>query len=309
MSDPCRAAAGQYRQQCRPALTPRPCRRSADAGRCHGRAPPARRLPRHGRSACASSPAPTARCAPPSSGTAVAGCSLERRRGRPTRSTSLDVGGGTGGFAVPLAELGHRVTVVDPSPDALAALQRRAAEAGVADRVRAVQGDAAGLARGRPSPAAPTSCSATASSSTSTTPAGRGRRCVGGAAPRRRRSACWSPSARARCWPGPLAGRFDRGPARRSTTRTAAGATPTRCRGGSTEAALRRAAGRRRRSAVVRGRTASALVTDLRARCARRRRPRRRRGPARPRARPPPTTRLFRAVATQLHVAGQRDGR
>ena len=25
----------------------------------------------------------------------------------------LDVGGGTGGFAVPLAELGHQVTVVD----------------------------------------------------------------------------------------------------------------------------------------------------------------------------------------------------
>ncbi|MFB9239598.1 methyltransferase domain-containing protein [Plantactinospora siamensis] len=53
----------------------------------------------------------------------------------------LDVGGGTGGFAVPLAEAGHRVTVVDASPDALAALTRRAAEAGVADRVRAVQGD------------------------------------------------------------------------------------------------------------------------------------------------------------------------
>src|SRR4051812_6793989 len=42
----------------------------------------------------------------------------------------LDAGGGTGGFAVPLAELGHRVTVVDPSPDSLAALERRAAESG-----------------------------------------------------------------------------------------------------------------------------------------------------------------------------------
>lgn len=42
----------------------------------------------------------------------------------------VDVGGGTGGDAVRLAELGHRVTVVDPSPDALAALQRRAADAG-----------------------------------------------------------------------------------------------------------------------------------------------------------------------------------
>ncbi|HET9654197.1 MAG TPA: methyltransferase [Kineosporiaceae bacterium] len=58
----------------------------------------------------------------------------------------VDLGGGTGGFAVPLAALGHRVTVVDPSPDALAALQRRAAEAGVAAQVRAQQGDAAALA-------------------------------------------------------------------------------------------------------------------------------------------------------------------
>ena len=55
----------------------------------------------------------------------------------------IDVGGGTGGFAVPLATLGHRVTVVDPSPDALASLERRAREEGV--QVRAVQGDAAGL--------------------------------------------------------------------------------------------------------------------------------------------------------------------
>src|SRR5687767_13977057 len=57
----------------------------------------------------------------------------------------VDVGGGTGGFAVPLAELGHQVTDVDPSPDALAALQRRAAEAGVADRITARQGDAAAV--------------------------------------------------------------------------------------------------------------------------------------------------------------------
>ncbi|MEY9213006.1 methyltransferase domain-containing protein [Thermobifida halotolerans] len=51
----------------------------------------------------------------------------------------VDAGGGTGGAAVPLAGLGHHVTVVDPNPDSLAALERRAAEAGV--RVRAVQGD------------------------------------------------------------------------------------------------------------------------------------------------------------------------
>ncbi|WP_445524141.1 methyltransferase [Streptomyces cyslabdanicus] len=57
----------------------------------------------------------------------------------------LDTGGGSGNFAVPVARLGHRVTVVDPSPNALFALERRAAEAGVADRVRGVQGDARGL--------------------------------------------------------------------------------------------------------------------------------------------------------------------
>jgi S-adenosylmethionine-dependent methyltransferase len=39
------------------------------------------------------------------------------------------------------AAAGHRVTVVDPSPDSLAALQRRAAEQGLAERVLAVQGD------------------------------------------------------------------------------------------------------------------------------------------------------------------------
>jgi SAM-dependent methyltransferase len=53
----------------------------------------------------------------------------------------LDAGGGTGGFAVPLARLGHRITVVDPSPDSLASLERRAAEDDVAASVRGVQGD------------------------------------------------------------------------------------------------------------------------------------------------------------------------
>lgn len=62
------------------------------------------------------------------------------RRG-PTPLTVVDVGGGTGGFAVPLAERGHAVTVVDPSPDALATLQRRADAAGVAARVTGVVGD------------------------------------------------------------------------------------------------------------------------------------------------------------------------
>jgi S-adenosylmethionine-dependent methyltransferase len=57
----------------------------------------------------------------------------------------VDAGGGTGGFAVPLAELGHAVTVVDPSPDALAALERRSAEAGMSGRVAGLQGDVAAL--------------------------------------------------------------------------------------------------------------------------------------------------------------------
>ena len=57
----------------------------------------------------------------------------------------VDVGGGTGGFAVPLAELGHRVQVIDPSPDALASLDRRARERGVADLVTGQQGDLADL--------------------------------------------------------------------------------------------------------------------------------------------------------------------
>jgi S-adenosylmethionine-dependent methyltransferase len=58
----------------------------------------------------------------------------------------VDVGGGTGGFAVPLAELGHRVQVIDPSPDALASLDRRARERGVADLVTGQQGDLSDLA-------------------------------------------------------------------------------------------------------------------------------------------------------------------
>ncbi|MFC8129501.1 class I SAM-dependent methyltransferase [Streptomyces sp. NPDC057302] len=74
---------------------------------------------------------------------------LDRRvkaTGRESHSLDvLDTGGGSGNFAVPVARLGHRVTVVDPSPNALFALERRAAEAGVAERVRGVQGDVHGL--------------------------------------------------------------------------------------------------------------------------------------------------------------------
>jgi SAM-dependent methyltransferase len=62
-----------------------------------------------------------------------------RYAGRP--AAVLDIGGGTGGLAVRVAELGHQVVVVDPSPDALAILARRADESGVADRVSGRQGD------------------------------------------------------------------------------------------------------------------------------------------------------------------------
>ena len=55
----------------------------------------------------------------------------------------VDVGAGTGGFAVSIASRGHRVTVVDPSPDALAAARWRAAEAGVT--LTEVQGEAVDL--------------------------------------------------------------------------------------------------------------------------------------------------------------------
>lgn len=58
----------------------------------------------------------------------------------------VDIGGGTGGFAVPLAVDGHSVTVIDPSPDALASLERRARDQGVEDRIRGVLGDTAELA-------------------------------------------------------------------------------------------------------------------------------------------------------------------
>ena len=70
---------------------------------------------------------------------------LGARAPAPDALDVLDLGGGTGGLAVRIAELGHRVCVVDPSPDALAALHRRAVDSGVDDRVEGVQGDATDL--------------------------------------------------------------------------------------------------------------------------------------------------------------------
>lgn len=58
----------------------------------------------------------------------------------------LDVGGGSGVWAVPLARSGCRVTVVEPNPNALATLHRRVADAGVQNLVSSVQGDVDTLA-------------------------------------------------------------------------------------------------------------------------------------------------------------------
>jgi ubiquinone/menaquinone biosynthesis C-methylase UbiE len=66
-------------------------------------------------------------------------------QGLPGSAEVVDLGGGTGGVATALAELGHRVTVIDPSPDALASLERRTAESGLEGRIRGVQGDASDL--------------------------------------------------------------------------------------------------------------------------------------------------------------------
>jgi SAM-dependent methyltransferase len=68
-----------------------------------------------------------------------------RRDGQSPRV--LDVGGGSGVWAVPLAGAGCEVTVIEPSPNALATLNRRAVDAGVADRITAVQGDTDALDR------------------------------------------------------------------------------------------------------------------------------------------------------------------
>lgn len=66
----------------------------------------------------------------------------------------VDVGGGSGTRAVPLAQRGALVTVVDSSTDALAILHRRAQDAGVTDRVTGVQADAESLTTAVPPAAA-----------------------------------------------------------------------------------------------------------------------------------------------------------
>jgi S-adenosylmethionine-dependent methyltransferase len=88
---------------------------------------------------------PTSSASPPAEQlpvrSAAVWAALDPVVGTGTALRVLDVGGGSGMFAVPLARLGHDVTVVDPSADALATLRRRADTAGVGERVHGVQGD------------------------------------------------------------------------------------------------------------------------------------------------------------------------
>ncbi len=74
------------------------------------------------------------------------GDSLIELAGRVPSAVVIDVGGGSGTRAVPLARLGCQVLVLDSSIDALAILGRRATDAGVADRITAIQADAVALA-------------------------------------------------------------------------------------------------------------------------------------------------------------------
>lgn len=65
-----------------------------------------------------------------------------RRGGSPR---IVDVGGGSGVWAVRFAAAGCLVTVVEPNPNALATLRRRAEDEGVADRITAVADDSDSL--------------------------------------------------------------------------------------------------------------------------------------------------------------------
>lgn len=67
----------------------------------------------------------------------------ERATGRPR---VVDVGGGSGVWAVPLAAAGCAVTVVEPNPNAIATLWRRAEEMAVAENIEVIADDVDALA-------------------------------------------------------------------------------------------------------------------------------------------------------------------
>lgn len=103
---------------------------------------------------CATVPCATVPCPPELSEPVHRVLAAELERGRARGGSAprvLDVGGGSGAWAVALAGLGATVTVVDSSPNALAALERRAREAGVHERITPVQGDVDALAEVAPS--------------------------------------------------------------------------------------------------------------------------------------------------------------
>lgn len=78
---------------------------------------------------------------------AVAEADLARHLDRDRPLRVLDLGGGDGGDAVRLAARGHQVTLVDYAPAMLATAARRAAAAGVADRITCVEADVTALPR------------------------------------------------------------------------------------------------------------------------------------------------------------------
>ncbi len=78
--------------------------------------------------------------------TVIAACQDAESRGaqwatgaEPSPATVLDVGGGFGAVAVPVAGRGSRVTVVEPHPSMVELLERWAAQERVADRIRVVR--------------------------------------------------------------------------------------------------------------------------------------------------------------------------
>ncbi|GAA4546882.1 methyltransferase domain-containing protein [Amycolatopsis samaneae] len=71
---------------------------------------------------------------------------LKAARARGVEQPSVvDVGGGSGGWAVPFASAGCLVTVVEPNPNALATLRLRAEEEGVSHRITVIADDSDAL--------------------------------------------------------------------------------------------------------------------------------------------------------------------
>ncbi len=73
---------------------------------------------------------------------------IEPRLPSPDRETPiLDLGGGTGVWAIRLAEAGHRVTMLDIAPGYLARAREKIAAAGLTDLIAVEQGDICDLSR------------------------------------------------------------------------------------------------------------------------------------------------------------------